>query len=80
MRHRLAALCAVPVLGCTISPVVTTPDVPGSRYSDCERASQAYCEHVVDPRPSDRERCVAERVYQCVSGTGSHGVAPEGPG
>jgi hypothetical protein len=79
MRALLAALCVVPALGCTISPVVTTPDVPGSRYSDCQRASEAYCEHVVDPRSSDRERCVAEHVYQCVSACASPGAAPAAP-
>jgi hypothetical protein len=63
----LAALAAL-ALGCEISPVVTPPDLPSSRYRDCEHASEAYCEHVVASGASDLEKCVAEYTLKCVSG------------
>ena len=42
----MLALLALLATGCEISPVVSAPlDGPGTRYVDCERAAEAYCEH-----------------------------------
>ena len=46
-------------LGCEISPIVTSPfDSPGTRYSDCERAAEEYCEHSIRAAARDMESCV----------------------
>ncbi len=62
-------LCALLALACQLSPVVTTPgDERSSRYSDCRRASRDYCKHVLSVSNDEKEKCVAERVFQCVAG------------
>lgn len=67
MRTALLLLLAPLAAGCEIAPVVTTPDPPSTRYVDCERAADDYCEHVVEPRDRDMDRCVAEYKYKCVA-------------
>ncbi len=60
---------AVLGFGCEISPVVTAQEPPSGRFPDCERAAQSYCEHVVEAKAKDMESCVADHLYQCVSGS-----------
>ena len=61
-------LTALAALGCEISPVVTPPEMPSSRYRDCEHASETYCEHVIGAGGQGFEKCVAEFTLKCVSG------------
>ncbi len=72
MKALLVALVSLSALGwalgCEISPVVTAPfDSPGTRYSDCERAAEEYCEHSIGAAARDMEACVAEHRFQCLS-------------
>jgi hypothetical protein len=55
-------------IGCTISPVVSTSE-PTARYADCERAAEAYCEEVVGVGGHKLDKCVAEKRFECVSGS-----------
>jgi hypothetical protein len=57
-------------LGCQLSPTVTTrpSDEGGSRYGDCRRASRDYCRDVVEASDDERDKCVSQRVFECVSG------------
>lgn len=66
MRIWLLALC-LPALGCEIAPVVSTPELPNTRYEDCRRAADDYCTYVVRPRVDEMQHCVAQHAYQCVS-------------
>ena len=62
-------LCTLLALGCQLSPVVTTPgDAGSSRYGDCRRASRDYCEHVLAVSADEKDKCVAERVFECLTG------------
>ncbi len=61
----LASLFAI---GCTISPVVSTSE-PTARYADCDRAAEAYCEEVVGAGGHKLDKCVAEKRFECVSGS-----------
>jgi hypothetical protein len=71
MRVFLTSLLLLP-LGCEISPVVTAPsELPGVRYSDCDRAAQDYCEHAIEATASDMKGCVAEYRFKCVSSRAS---------
>ena len=74
MKVLLVSL-AVVGLGCEISPVVTDPAGPreSDRYSECRRASREYCREVVEPADEDMKRCVAEAVYNCVTGGPANG-------
>jgi hypothetical protein len=75
MRGLLACLLVLPALGCEISPVVSAPsDLPGVRYSDCDRAAEDYCEHAIKAPASDMQSCVAENRFKCVS-SGARSVA-----
>ena len=67
MRALVVAVVCLAAIGCEISPVVSTPEPTGSRYSDCERAALAYCEDVIRARGAEMDACVAEHVYKCVS-------------
>jgi hypothetical protein len=62
------ALVGLWALACTISPVVTVPDSPTPRYTDCEHAARSYCEAVVRASGDELDRCVAEQAFRCVSG------------
>jgi hypothetical protein len=70
----LLHLCGVAVvsgclaLGCTISPVVSTPQAGTSQYDACEQAAANYCEQVVKAGESDLDGCVANYTFQCISG------------
>jgi hypothetical protein len=72
--HSLRLLCGVAVaagclvLGCTLSPVVTTPQLEATPYDDCERAAQEYCELVIGASDADLDSCVANYTFQCISG------------
>jgi len=66
MRIWLLPACLL-ALGCEISPVVSAPEPPNTRYEDCRRAADDYCRSVVRPRADDMQHCVAEHAYQCVS-------------
>ena len=68
MRAMLAAFAGLVALGCEISPVVSAPlDQPGTRYRDCERAAEEYCEESIRPAARDIDACVAEHRFQCLS-------------
>jgi len=59
-------------LGCEISPIVSAPsDIPGTRYSDCDRAAKDYCEHAIKAAASEMDTCVAEYRFKCVSSRAS---------
>jgi hypothetical protein len=66
---RLSILLATLLfLACQVSPVVTPPSDEGnSRYSDCRRASRDYCKHVLAVSDDEKDKCVAERVFECLS-------------
>jgi hypothetical protein len=74
MKIWLLAVCLL-ALGCEISPVVSAPELPNTRYEDCRRAADDYCTHVVRPRVDEMQHCVAAHAYQCVSAA----QAPGGP-
>lgn len=64
----LAGLLAL-ALGCQVSPVVTPPSEAGSsRYDDCRRASRDFCRHVLAVADDEQDKCVAERVFECLTG------------
>ena len=70
----LLPLAALLGLACQLSPVVTTPSETSggsSRYDDCRRASRDYCRDVLDTADDERDKCVAERVYRCIAGSGT---------
>jgi hypothetical protein len=63
----LAGLAAMAMtMGCEISPVVTS-ETPGTRYSDCDRAAEDYCEHALKASEREMDACVAEHRFKCVS-------------
>lgn len=68
-RFHAVSLSALVLLaaGCEISPVVSAQE-PTGRYASCERASQDYCEHVVEAKAKEMEKCVADYTFQCLSG------------
>ena len=72
---RSAALLFALVLGlsCTLSPVITTTDGRrgGARYSDCQRAAEAYCRDAVGATGGEFDKCVAKSTFECVSESGS---------
>jgi hypothetical protein len=76
MRALVVAVVCLAAIGCEISPVVSSPEPTGSRYSDCERAALAYCEDVIRARGTEMDACIAEHVYECVSS----GATSRGPG
>jgi hypothetical protein len=55
-------------LGCSLSPVVTVPQIETTPYDDCERAAEDYCELVIGAGDADLESCVANYTFQCISG------------
>ncbi len=59
-----AALLA---LACQVSPVVTPPS-RDSRYEDCRRASRDYCKHVLSVSDDEKDKCMAQRAFECLSG------------
>ena len=61
------ALAVLAPLGCEISPVVSAPEEPRSRYSDCDRAARDYCEDFLGASRQDMDACVAEHRFKCVS-------------
>ena len=61
------SLVVLVALGCEISPVVTNPELPSSRYSDCGRAAEDYCELSLEATRQELAACVAKYRYQCVS-------------
>lgn len=64
-------------LGCEISPVVSAPsDMPGMRYSDCDRAAEDYCEHVVKASDREMDACVAEYRFKCLSSSARSSAVP----
>lgn len=63
-----AVIAGCLALGCTLNPVVTTPQVDTTLYDDCERAAEDYCELVIGASDDDLDRCVANYTFQCVSG------------
>ena len=68
MKALLAALACLSALGCEIAPIVSAPlDMPGMRYSDCERAAEEYCEHSIKATDRDMDACVAEYRFKCLS-------------
>ena len=68
MKALWAALFGLAALGCEISPVVSAPlDTPGTRYTDCERAAEEYCEDAMQTPSREMDACVAEYRYKCVS-------------
>jgi hypothetical protein len=56
-------------LGCRIAPVVSDTQLGTSKFDDCERASQNYCEQVVGATDAELEKCVAKYAFQCISGS-----------
>ena len=76
MKALLVALACFSALGCEFSPIVTAPlDVPGMRYSDCERAAEDYCEHSIKATARDMDACVAEHRFKCLSSRATSSMA-----
>lgn len=67
MKSMLALCVCLAALGCEISPVVSAPAEPGSRYSDCDGAAKDYCEDFVRASEEEMDACVAEYRFKCVS-------------
>jgi hypothetical protein len=67
MKSILMAMVCLAVLACEISPVVSAPEDPGSRYSDCDRAAREYCEDTLKTSDAEMDSCVAEYRFKCVS-------------
>jgi len=68
MRALLAAFGGLVALGCEIAPIVSAPlDSPGTRYHDCDRAAEEYCEDSIKPAARDMDACVAEHRFKCLS-------------
>ena len=68
MKLFIAALAAL-MVGCTLSPVVTTPGAESDDFFHaCRRASRDYCQDALDTPPSELDKCVAEATYACLSG------------
>ena len=68
MRIAFVLAIVLPVLACSISPVVTDGSgMSSARYADCRRAARDYCREVIDPPTSEESRCVAEHTYKCVA-------------
>lgn len=67
MKSVLIALFCVTALACEISPVVSAPEEPGSRYSDCDRAAREYCEDTLNTPDEEMDSCTAEYRFKCVS-------------
>ncbi|MEE9279048.1 MAG: hypothetical protein V3V67_02625 [Myxococcota bacterium] len=73
MIRRLVLASALVSLSCTISPVVTDPHESGSdsRYESCRRAARDFCKYSADTPESQMKSCVAQRAYECTSGSSS---------
>lgn len=67
MKALLVSLAGLAVLGCEISPVVSAPEGPSSRYSDCERAAHDYCALSLEAKQKEMDACVARYRFECVS-------------
>ena len=67
MKFLWLTLVGLLALGCEISPVVTNPEMPNNRYSDCERAAESYCELSLEATRQEMDACVAKYRFQCVS-------------
>ena len=77
MKALLLALVALAALGCEISPVVSAPmEMPGIRYSDCDRAAEAYCKDAIQPARGDMDACVSEYRFKCVSSGAKRASVP----
>jgi hypothetical protein len=72
--YSLRLLCGAAIvagclaLGCTLSPVVTAPQIETTPYDDCEQAAENYCELVIGASDTDLESCIANYTFQCISG------------
>jgi hypothetical protein len=56
------------LLGCSLAPVISVPEMESNSYDDCTLAAENYCDLVIGVGEDDREGCVAKYTYQCVSG------------
>ena len=73
MTRFLVLASALVSLSCSISPVVTDPHNSGSdsRYESCRRAARDFCKYALDTPESQIKSCVAQRAYECTSGSSS---------
>ncbi len=56
------------VLGCSLAPVISVPEMERTSYDDCGLAAENYCELVIGAGEDDLEGCVAKYTFQCISG------------
>jgi len=56
------------VLGCSLAPVISVPEMESTSYDDCALAAENYCELVIGAGEDDLEGCVAKYTFQCISG------------
>lgn len=72
--HPLRLLCGAALLsgclllGCSLAPVISVPEMASTSYDDCALAAENYCDLVVGVDEANRDGCVAKYTYQCVSG------------
>jgi hypothetical protein len=51
-------------------------EMPGIRYSDCDRAAEAYCKDAIQPARGDMDACVSEYRFKCVSSGAKRASVP----
>jgi len=56
------------LLGCSLAPVISVPEMESTSYDDCTLAAENYCDLGVGAGEDDRDGCVANYTYQSVSG------------
>ncbi len=73
MTRLLVLASALVFLSCTFTPVVTDPREFGndSRYESCRTAARDFCKYALDTPESQMKSCVAQRAYECTSGSTS---------
>ena len=75
----VACVLSLAAVGCEISPVVSAPlDSPSVRYSDCDRAAEDYCEESLQVPDRDKDSCVAEHRFECLSSGAQARDTPRG--
>ncbi len=80
MKRLFVLASALFSLSCHISPVVTADDLCSdqgwtrrndSQYESCQRAARDFCKYALDTPESQMNSCVAQRAYECTSGSSS---------
>ena len=60
----LLLLALFGVAGCTIDPVIMTPE---PKASGCREAARDYCRDVIRPLDDEMRECVSRYAYECAS-------------